>query len=237
MPHTCVIVLVSYGHKYGPLPGASEHFNLRKLPQPKASVRLGRTGLQKSLQSELFAIPEVMDFYESLQQRLLAFISTAAEQFHTTDTVSETDRADTDAIDTSDATDTTVDAIDTTDNIDTTYATDTRELGDSADRADATDDDSDTVSGNVSDDTEEDSSDSSPNDSSPEIVIGIGCHAGKHRSVAFVDRLVRDLSAHVPTHVVLVARHRDVEQTSAKRRERTVKRDRGKRSDTRLIDP
>lgn len=46
------------------------------------------------------------------------------------------------------------------------------------------------------------------------IILGFGCAYGKHRSVAIVERLFRDLYNFVATSAELVVQHRDVEKPS-----------------------
>jgi RNase adapter protein RapZ len=57
------------------------------------------------------------------------------------------------------------------------------------------------------------------------VNIAVGCHSGKHRSVAFVERLKEDLADLARIHAI----HRDVERTSERRRKdgRTSEKRRG----------
>ena len=66
--------LISFGYKNGP-PGETEtNFNLRKMGQPAASVRHGKTGMISEFQKEIFLVPGVESFYRSLKAEVISWI-------------------------------------------------------------------------------------------------------------------------------------------------------------------
>jgi hypothetical protein len=55
-------------------------------------------------------------------------------------------------------------------------------------------------------------------DEREELIIGIGCNSGKHRSVAMVERLSKEVNSE--GNIRVITEHRDISKTKVKEKER-----------------
>lgn len=183
--------------------------NLRKFANPPASMRRrGLTGLDSELQAAVWAAPKAEPHYAKVRTDVVALLTERLRAL----------------------------LMPAPDNLGTEEA----EAG-AGDGEDDSEDDSDEKNEGDSDEDEDEDEDSDDEDSEEEevddeegeeeeeadvvvIAIGLGCEKGKHRSVAVVERLLReeclrtipiaDVGGHAsrPVELEVVARHRDIKR-------------------------
>jgi hypothetical protein len=186
--------------------------NLRKFANPPASMRRrGLTGLDSELQAAVWAAPKAelhyakvrTDVVALLTERLRALLVPAPDSLGTEEAEAGAGEDDSE------------------------HDSDKKNEDDSDEDEDSDDEDSDDEDSSEEDEEEVDDEEGEEEDEEADVVviaIGLGCEKGKHRSVAVVERLLReeclrtipiaDVGGHAsrPVELEVVARHRDIKR-------------------------
>jgi len=159
-----ILEFISFGWRWGPPTNTVKNFNLRRLQNPPSHMLKRLTGLDKELQRSVFEFEKTQTSYSQwIEEVTLLLTQTLEEQFiHSENSGKDHDE----------------------DN-DEQGVKDDNEDGENEDEGEADEDE------DVGEDEAEERNDSESeeDDGVVRIRFGFGCHSGRHRSVAVVERL------------------------------------------------
>ena len=162
-----ILEFISFGWRWGPPTNTVKNFNLRRLQNPPSHMLKRLTGLDKELQRSVFEFEKTQTSYSQwIEEVNLLLTQTLEKQF----THSEKSGKDHD------------------EDKDEQGVNDEDEDGKNEEEGDADEDE------DVGEDEAEERNDSESeeDDGVVRIRFGFGCHSGRHRSVAVVERLSKE---------------------------------------------